>query len=83
LPVEAVVVPSLQVVGAGSSAHAGIDNAKAIKGAAIKPTSVVFFISALPIGLAEKSILIPFPSAAPLHRCGGAHPCVGLIMAPA
>jgi hypothetical protein len=81
LPVEVVVVPSLQVVGA-SSAHAGIDNAKAIKGAAIKPTSVVFFISALPIGLANKWILIPFPSAAPHHRCGGAQHCVGLIMAP-
>jgi hypothetical protein len=81
LPVEVVVVPSLQVVGAGSSAHAGIDNAKAIKGAAIKPTSVVFFISALPIGLAKKWILIPFPSAAPHHRCGGAQHCVGLIMA--
>jgi hypothetical protein len=74
LPVEVVVVPSLQVVGAGSSAHAGIDNAKAIKGAAIRPASVVFFISALPFGLAKKLILIPIPASA--------FYCCGLIIAP-
>jgi hypothetical protein len=47
LPVEVLVVPSLQVVVTdASSAHAATTNANVIKGAAIKPASVVFFIRA-------------------------------------
>jgi hypothetical protein len=48
LPVEVVVVPSLQVVGAGSSAQLGRANANTINGAAIKLAIVVFFISLTP-----------------------------------
>jgi hypothetical protein len=48
LPVEVVVVPSLQVVGAGSSAQLGRASANTINGAAIKPAIVVFFIGLTP-----------------------------------
>jgi hypothetical protein len=44
LPVEAEVVPSLQVVGV-ESAQAGSDNANIIKGAAMSLTSSVFFMN--------------------------------------
>jgi hypothetical protein len=43
-PVEVVVVPSLQVVGAESAACAGSDNANISKGAAIRPAREDFFM---------------------------------------
>jgi hypothetical protein len=44
LPVDVEVVPSLQVVGV-ESAQAGSDSASIIKGAAMSPTSSVFFMN--------------------------------------
>lgn len=49
LPVEVVVVPSLQVVVAAvSAAKFGIANAKTNTGAAIRPAIVIFFMMSLP-----------------------------------
>jgi hypothetical protein len=45
LPVEVVVVPSLQVVLAGSAARLGIANAKTNTGAASRPATVIFFMN--------------------------------------
>ena len=44
LPVEVVVLPSLQVVVAVSAARLGIAMAKANRGAAIRPAMVIFFM---------------------------------------
>jgi hypothetical protein len=44
LPVDVEVVPSLQVLGV-ESAQAGSDSANIIKGAAMSPTSSVFFMN--------------------------------------
>jgi hypothetical protein len=44
LPVEVVVVPSLQVVGAGSAARLGIASANTSIGAAIRAATVIFFM---------------------------------------
>jgi hypothetical protein len=44
LPVEVVVVPSLQVVGAASAAKLGIAMANAKSGAAMQPAIVIFFM---------------------------------------
>ena len=49
LPVEVVVVPSLQVVGAGSAARLGIANANTSSGAAIRPATVIFFMMFTPL----------------------------------
>lgn len=50
LPVEVLVVPSLQVVvGAGSAAKLGIAKANISTGAAIKLAIVEFFIVGLPV----------------------------------
>jgi hypothetical protein len=45
LPVEVVVVPSLQVVVAASAARLGIANAKTSRGVAIRPAIVMFFMN--------------------------------------
>jgi hypothetical protein len=49
LPVEVVVVPSLQVVGTGSAAKLGIASANASKGAATKPATVKFLMIVTPL----------------------------------
>jgi hypothetical protein len=49
LPVEVVVVPSLQVVGAASAARLGIASAQTSSGAAIRPATVIFFMKFTPL----------------------------------
>jgi hypothetical protein len=57
LPVEVVVVPSLQVVGAGSAAKLGIAKVNASNGAAMNPAAAIFFmkvhslVGSIPCGL--------------------------------
>jgi hypothetical protein len=61
LPVDVVVVPSLQVV----SAKLGIAIAKANRGAATKLATVIFFMKcSLPGLITEEPIVNPFPEVA-------------------
>jgi hypothetical protein len=61
LPVDVVVVPSLQAVGAGSAATLGIANANANSGPATRPAIVIFFMNSLPwLVRAERTIVNRF-----------------------
>jgi len=55
LPVDVVVVPSLQVVGAGSAATLGIANANTSNGSAIRPATVMFFMNTSLPGLVRSA----------------------------
>jgi hypothetical protein len=57
-PVDVVVVPSLQVVGAGSAAGLGIAHANASKGAAMRPATVIFFMKVHSLVLFDRSRIV-------------------------
>ena len=58
LPVDVVVVPSLQVVGAGSAATLGIANANTSSGAATRPAIVIFFMNSLPWLVRAENLIV-------------------------
>src|SRR5580698_4628132 len=58
LPVEVLVVPSLQVVGAGSAAMLGIANTHASKGAAKRPATVIFFMKIHSLVLVDRRWIV-------------------------